>query len=1051
MLCIFDTQMDGHNICALVDSGASHNFISAEYVKRYNKKQDRVTLGDPRSVLPVLGTVGKQFLVDGMKFHQEFVVVPRLSLPIVLGEPFLTQEQAILDFQRRCMHVGTVKRGTIFFKRSTAAKPILQTEPMKHGFPEEYENDFINMCSKFSRLFTKGVNSTTTSTSHKLHLLEDAVPFHACHRRYSTETKQIIAEEVERMLEAGYIEPSQSAYSSPIVIARKKDGTPRFCVDYRRLNSQTKDEPATLPVISETIRDLGNAKVFSSIDLKTGYWQIPMAPESKQLTAFTTPDGATYHFNVMPFGLKNAPSTFQRMMTQKVLAGCLRKFALVYLDDIIIFSDTFEDHLKHIHLVLERLQLHNLQVSPDKCRFAQTSINYLGHHIIPDGIEPQAVHIKNIKDAKKPESKKQLKSFLGLCGWLHEFVPRFANVTAPLTDLLRTKQRKLSWSTAAETAFTKIKTIFSSPLRLHRPDPTKPFVLQTDASSRGIAAVLYQEPSRKIISFASAKLSRAQERYHVNEQECLAVVWAIKHFKQYLGDKPFTLRTDNKALLWLSKFRDQNAKLTRWSLLLQEYKFKVEHVCGSENELADLLSRNPDAANRVQEDEEADIEKMSVPQIDPKISDHLKPLHLAIISIAELANEIKENQLQNRHARSLVEAWNQIHEDGPTSPAEEKILREYNVHDNLLWRRNPQGDQLIVPQDLHQHVLYNYHDAAAAGHPGTKETLRAISQSYYWLGLSDDVQQYVKKCWICASLKRGPLQEKAPLKPHNPTTPWEVVAIDIMGPYTKTTKNNRFVFVITDLFSRWVEAYATAKTESSDVIQILEEEVFTRFGYPKAILSDNGPQFTSIEWDGALRRWGALHWTTPVYHPQANPTERRIQEIKKCLRIHLANENKSTWDQHLNKALFNIRCRRNEATQHTPATLLLGYDLRRPGEWLIGRPDPDEPVDREEKRQKHVQEAHMNEHRYRQRYAGGTPPPIRFTPGQKVMERIRMKGTKPFEPRWSGPHTIIEEAGENTYWIRRYRTADPVKVHVNDLRGAPPRRQRQQHHAIATP
>ncbi|XP_071055161.1 uncharacterized protein [Onthophagus taurus] len=223
----------------------------------------------------------------------------------------------------------------------------------------------------------------------------------------------------------------------------------------------------------------------------------------------------------------------------------------------------------------------------------------------------------------------------------------------------------------------------------------------------------------------------------------------------------------------------------------------------------------------------------------------------------------------------------------------------------------------------------------------------------------------------------------------------------------------------------------------------MDVEVFPRFGYPRAILSDNGPQFISIEWDGALRRWGCLQWTTPIYHPQVNPTERRIQDLKKCLRLQLQGHNTNNWDKHLQTALFDIRSRRNAATKQTPALLLLGYELRKPGEWFAEDPAPNQAPNGEERRQERIRRAHINEHRYRQRYAGEVPPRIQFTPGDKVMERSHKIPLKPFAPRWNGPHIIISAAGTNTYWVRRFNTAEATKVHVNDLRPAPPPRRQQ--------
>ena len=827
------------------------------------------------------------------------------------------------------------------------------------------------------------------------------------------------------------------------MLVKKKDGAPRFCVDYRKLNAQTTDEASALPVINEALRDLSSAKVFSVLDLKSGYWQIPMDQRSKHLTAFTTPDGATYQFRRMPFGLKNAPATFQNLMTREVLPGCLRKYAVVYLDDVIIYSDNWEDHIQHLRRVLERLQTHNLRLAADKCKVGQTSIEYLGHRIVPGGITPLPTHLEGIKNANRPETRKQLRRFLGLCGWLRDFVPRYSETVQPLTDLLRGKNA-YKWTPTAEAAFADIKAQLSQPLFLHRPNFDEPFVLQTDASAKGIAAVLYQGTTdKRIISFASKRVNPAQERYHANELECMAVIWGMKQFRPYLEDRHFTLRTDSKSLLWLKTMANQNAKLTRWSLLMQEFNFTTEHVAGSDNQLPDYLSR--ELVNQVTDDnnDDPDSDDLSPPTSKGIHTPQECSPSLVVIAEADLAHTVKEDQRQNPHVQNLIRTWNRIHTDGPNTEEEERIIRQFEVQEDLLWRKENNTRKLMVPTAMAEHVLYVYHDSPSAGHPGAEETARAIKSHYYWLTIDDDVRRHVRSCWACANYKRGPLQDKAPLRPHDPTMPWEVIAVDIMGPYQRTTTGNRFVFVVTDLFSRWVEAFPIQRTDTGCLTRLMDAEVFPRYGFPRAILSDNGPQFTSAEWDAALTRWGCLQWTTPIYHPRSNPTERRNQEIKKCLRLQLQSNNTNNWDEHLPKALLNVRSRQNAATKQTPAALLLGYELRKPGEWLL--PDPVLEEDRAEGRRERIRRAHANENRYRARYQGNAPPQVTFNVGDMVMERDNTVPLAPFARRWNGPHRIVEVAGPNTYWIQRGRRMRLSKVYVDDLRPVPPPRPARVH------
>jgi hypothetical protein len=414
--------------------------------------------------------------------------------------------------------------------------------------------------------------------------------------------------------------------------------------------------------------------VFSAIDLKSGYWQIPMDKASKHLTAFATPDGATYQYRVMPFGLKNAPATFQKLMT-RVLEGHLGKFAHVYLDDIIIFSRDHREHLVHLRLILERLQEYGLRCATEKCRFGVTELPYLGHIVGGNHNRPQPKHLEQIRSAPTPTTRKQLQSFLGLANWVRDYVPRFAELAAPITDLLNKKGR-YRWTEEAQQAFEALKEAMSRPLHLHRPDPRKRFFLQTDASGVGIAAVLYQEEEdrRLVISHASAKLNQTQQKDHINEQECLAIVWAVRRYRAYLEDQEFTLRTDNKALLWLNTAKNSNAKLTRWALLLQEFKFQVEHCPGKSNQLPDLLSRDPTGPELTEEAESVD--RMFFPWTETtEAANDTTTTTLAVAEVVTLADEIKLAQQQDPEFPGIVLALLKPDPKNPVTPLSRATMR----------------------------------------------------------------------------------------------------------------------------------------------------------------------------------------------------------------------------------------------------------------------------------------------------------------------------------------------------------------------------------------
>ena len=401
-----------------------------------------------------------------------------------------------------------------------------------------------------------------------------------------------VLEELREMETRGLIEPSTSEWSAPIVAVEKKDGTLRLCVDYRRLNNVTRTDAYPMPRIDELLDRIGQAKYITTMDLTRGYWQVPMAEQSQPKTAFTTPRGL-YQFTVMPFGLCGAPATFQRLMDQ-LLHG-LEGYAAAYLDDIVVFSESWEEHRGHLLGVLEQLRKAGLTLKPHKCQFAMTECVYLGHVVGNGIVRPEMTKVEAVEQFPTPSTKKEVRQFLGLAGYYRRFIPEFASIAAPITDLTRKeKPVRVKWSEECEAAFKKLKEMLVSNHVLRSPNMSLPFVLETDASDRGVGAVLTQVDEageEHPVAFFSQKLLPREEKYATVEKECLAIRLGIEAFRVYLLGRPFTVRTDQRALEWLDKMRDTNSRLTRWSLALQPYQFRVCYRPGSSNSHADALSR----------------------------------------------------------------------------------------------------------------------------------------------------------------------------------------------------------------------------------------------------------------------------------------------------------------------------------------------------------------------------------------------------------------------------------------------------------------------------
>lgn len=1041
ILPIINTVFKDQHIEALIDSGASVNVISSRLINPKWIKNERETFfvaTDEHSVRS-LGTCTIKLKIGLYYYKIDFTVLENPTRDIFLGIPFLRQECAILDFNRQLMYIGKEVRQTVYWLDKPVDEDDDDEAPILAG--GEYPEKFYELVNDFRDLFRVGkIQPTTKATVHNIIIKPEFKhkiinrPCYPCNPR----KKQLMYEQVREMLSMGVIEPSHSSFSSPPVIIEREGKDPRFCIDYRLLNEITEDESSHLPLIASANKDLGNAKIFSTMDLKKGYWQVKLNPDHKHYTAFSTPDGGHYQFIVMPFGLKGAPATFQKMMVHEVLTGYLHSFVQCYLDDIIVYSDNINQHLKHLRLVFERLAQHNLKLSVEKCNFFKTNLNFLGHQIIDNYIYPQEKHIEQIKKFPVPKTKKQLQSFLGTCNWLREYVPNLAQLTAPLTELLK-KKVNFKWSKQCEQAFERTKIELSKPVALSRPNFEQTFILQTDSSGIGMACVLYQENTetgaKYIISHRSAKFSSTIKHYHINEQECLCVIWAINQFKQYLEDRHFILRTDSRALTWLNKFKDTKSKLTRWALQLQEYSFIIEHVPGRCNELPDFLSRNPE--DNVVSDDLQNMDRLLPPERMKQTFHKPNLCEIRVHSLLTLHNRIVDVQKTTPSIQNKIRTLRTLVEREPRTNYQRDLLKHYYIFDDILYRKGTPYDRIVVPRKLQKLVISEFHDLSDASHPGTAETIRKVTEKFYWGKMANHIRTYVNNCRICAICKTQQKQVKAPLRPRTPTKPFEIISIDILGPYTASkTYKNEFIVFVEDIFSKWVEAKAFRNPcDSKQVVNYLKSEIYPRYGYPKLIITDNGSHFISDVFKRHCTELNIDHATTPIYHQRANPIERRVQELKKIFRVLLLGLDQKTWDTKIPQMLQVLRTRVNRATGETPAKILLGYDLPLPGEWQINYPKSRAYPTYRERRLKHEKVFQRQRNFNEKEFPENRSPKIKFQVNDQVNIREHDFAGKPFIPAWKGPCIVTKVLDEVTYLVEL--EGREYKVHVDNMRRTP--------------
>lgn len=733
------------------------------------------------------------------------------------------------------------------------------------------------------------ISGCTQLTEHKIRMKTDT-PIRLRYFPKNPKMREIIYAQVDELLQKKLIEPSSSSYCSPIVLVKKKDSTWRMCVDYRKINENSERDAYPIPHIPNTLSRLQKAKIVSALDLKSGYWNISVHPESRQYTAFIVPGRGLFQWRVMPFGLHSAPATFQRFLDLLITQN-FEDFAVAYLDDIIVFSESFEEHLVHLKTVLSKLAEANLQINKVKSVFGQKTLKYLGHIVGNGGIQTDPEKVQAIENLAPPVDVSGVRRIIGMAGWYGAFIPNFTEVIAPLNELL-TKNAKFHWGERQKEALAEVKKRMKEAPILACPDYSKPFYLQTDASNVGLGSVLFQREGNqeKVIAFRSRSLSPHEKNYTTTEKECLAVVWAIQRNLEYLEGIPFTVITDHIALKWIFKLPNPTGRLGRWSMELRNHDFTVEYRKGKQNVVPDTLSRHPAPL-----DEE--VEELC-----------------AISSTEEL-----DCQWLNKQ-KALVETHPQRYPD-------------YSIQNGQLLKNCGTGEldesnwKLCVAKPLRKRVLEENHTVVTAGHLGIRKTIIRIEKKYYWPGLKRDVIKFVNLCEVCLAHKTP--QSKPPGLMHTTQAqgPWDIVTVDFIGPLPRSIQGHQYILVIQDKFSKWIECVPLRKATAVTLTKAVRERIFCRFGWPRIVISDNGSQFVGHIFKKFLKVNGIWHQLTPPYSPQCNSTERANRVVKTMVKMTIKKDQRK-WDEFLPEIQFAVNTAIQDSSGFSPAELNFGRQLR---------------------------------------------------------------------------------------------------------------------------
>ena len=777
-------------------------------------------------------------------------------------------------------------------------------------------------------------------------------------RREPISMQGVVKEELQKMEEKGVIEPSTSPWASPIVLCKKKDGTVRFCIDYRKLNQITEKDAYPLPRIEDNLDALRGARWFSTLDLASGYWQVEMDENSKEHTAFCTKYGL-YQFKVMPFGLCNAPGTFERLM-ETVLRGMQWERAVLYLDDIIIFSKDVDEQMDRLEEVFERLKKANLTLKSSKCHFFQKQVEFLGHIVDQQGIHTDPKKIEAISNWSVPKRVKEVRAFLGITGYYRRFIKNYSQIAKPLHQLTENNSQ-FHWTEETNQAFETLKTALTTAPILGYPsqDPEDQFVLDTDASNCHIGAVLsqIQEGKETVIAYGSKVLSKAEKNYCVTRRELLSVVHFSIQFKHYLLGRKFQLRTDHGALVWLFQFKEPEGQLARWLELLSQFDMDIIHRAGRIHGNGDGLSRRPcppdcttcvKGEKRIEDvrtiQETANIQKINNGRTARR---RQEKRDMSTNQLSWLKDAQKDDPaLQEIETWTERPTWVEVKHKSMDIKTYWSRWKQIEKTDGL-WKfqwidlNNGQTTwKWIVPTSERIKIVTEYHNDKLAGHFCSKKTIDAVQRSPYYIPqLRRIADKIVRQCEKCERTKPPLRHRRAPMKTAPADRPMQRVAIDILGPLPESKEGNKFIVIIADYFTKWTEAYAVPNHQASTVAKCVVERYFNRFGTPEIIHSDQGRDFESKLFQEMCELLEIEKTRTTPWHPQSDGMIERFNRTIETMLRQTVQENQKDWDEHLSYCCAAYRSSLHSTTGFTPNELMLGRNLPLPNHLVKATPE----------------------------------------------------------------------------------------------------------------
>jgi hypothetical protein len=1083
---------------ALLDCGSTTNFISKRFSYKHQLKA--ATLQQQQAVRLPDGSVQHtdrliqsfSLYLNDRHLREDFLELPIANFDLILGMPWLKKHNPSIDWQqntialtppkllatlqmvvknnispsssalptmtqynpaplqRCCMRRRDIRKAVkdgehvfLLYVRAVgnegAMKCQLHTMDGGDASPLTPEQQASNrLTNEFRSVFPddlpKGL-PPERFIEHRINLVPGAVPTFQNHRRMSPRDLDELQEHLKGLLEQGFIRASHSPYGAPVVFAKKANDTKRrFCVDYRDLNTITIKDKYPIPRIDELLDRLQGAKCFTKLDLRSGYHQMRVAPADVEKTAFNTRYGQ-YEFMVLPFGLTGAPSTFMHLMNH-VLDAFIDKFVVVYLDDILIYSRSLEEHELHVRAVLEQLRKHKLYAKESKCELFKHEVTFLGFIVGAEGLKVDPAKVKAVLDWPVPTNVTEVRSFLGFVGFYRKFIAGHSEVVTPMSDLTKKdmeEKGKFAWTAEAQVAFDKMKRMLTEAPILALPNPDKPYVVCTDASGFALGACLMQENedgNLRPLCYMSKKMLPAERNYPVHHKEMLAIICALKEWRHYLHGSlfKFIVRTDHRSLVHFNTQPNMTERQARWNELVQEFgpDLVIEYQEGKSNVVADALSRRADH---------------QLPSTDETLSedgrvgndDELNALQATSV-VPSLPAEIRDAYVRDPFAMRLAWNWKK------GTKAVVKRQSNYSLRDGLIWYREK---RIYIPADINlkAKIMHECHDNKLAAHMGVEKTRRLVQEKYFWHRLYAEVKDYVDTCVTCQRIKQTTQSKAGLMQPHHvPGRKWETVTLDFI---TELPKSRGFdaILTVTDKLCKRVHLIPTHTTATAaDTADLFFDVVVRHHGVPTKIISDRDVRFTSLFWRALWRKCGTKLNMSTSHHPETDgQSERTNKTAEQGVRAY-ANAQQNDWVDSLMWLEIAINNAVNDSTGFTPFFLEYGHEINLP-HTLINDTDQQQPSrihgeeEKKEDRNARVEEfavyirtvlekAKKNMEKAsaeQKKYADRKRRDVSYNVGDMVLLdsskiRLKVKGGK-FADQRIGPYKIVKRVGEVAYQL----------------------------------